>query len=94
MGFPNHQRDSRNSSRKHCIAEQGPCSGCKCLLVIIVAHFSLVLQNKIMNVFRRGDPADIHRARHVAEEVFGTEWESLVNTNNKAKSRTIWGIGK
>lgn len=35
-----------------------------------------MVANEIMNVFRKGDPSDIRRARTLAEEVFGEGWEA------------------
>ena len=37
---------------------------------------ALVVANEIMNVFRKGDPADIRNARKLAEQVFGQGWEA------------------
>jgi hypothetical protein len=37
---------------------------------------ALAVANNIMNVFRKGDPSDIRRARTLAEDIFGKGWEA------------------
>jgi alpha-mannosidase len=56
---------------------------------------ALTVANQIMNVFHKGDMADIRQARRVAEEIFGEGWESkgekiYEEGQNKVQ---IWGIG-
>ena len=53
---------------------------------------ALVVANEIMNVFRRGDPADIRNARKLAECVFGRSWEAKADSvyTERGKVR-VWG---
>jgi alpha-mannosidase len=56
---------------------------------------ALGVANEIMNVFRKGDIADVRRARLLAEEVFGERWESKGEKiyEEGQKKVNIWGIG-
>ncbi|KII92975.1 glycoside hydrolase family 38 protein [Plicaturopsis crispa FD-325 SS-3] len=56
---------------------------------------ALVVANEIMNVFRKGDPSDVRRARKLAEQVFGEGWEAKGADIYKegVKKPQIWGIG-
>jgi hypothetical protein len=49
-----------------------------------------------MNVFKKGDPASITKARKVAEEIFGEGWEAKGAEiyNEGAETYNVWGIGK
>jgi alpha-mannosidase len=51
--------------------------------------------NEIMNVFHKGDLSDLRNARLLAEEVFGTGWESKKEKiyEEGEKKVNIWGIG-
>ncbi|KAL0956195.1 hypothetical protein HGRIS_002352 [Hohenbuehelia grisea] len=56
---------------------------------------ALVTANEIMNVFNKGDPSDIKRARKLAENVFGKNWEAKgakIYDEGPEKS-LVWGIG-
>ena len=37
---------------------------------------ALAIANEIMNVFHKGDPSNIRRARVLAEDIFGKGWEA------------------
>lgn len=52
--------------------------------------------NDIMNVFRRGDPADLRRGRKIAEAVFGEGWEAkgAAVYDEGSKDNRIFGIGQ
>lgn len=56
---------------------------------------ALIVANEIMNVFQKGDPSDIRRARRVAEQVFGHGWEAkgAAIYDEGSKKPQIWGIG-
>jgi alpha-mannosidase len=56
---------------------------------------ALSVANEIINVFHKGDPSDIKRARVVAEQVLGKDWESkgAAIYEEGAKRAQIWGIG-
>jgi alpha-mannosidase len=56
---------------------------------------ALSAANEIMNVFRKGDLADIAKARHVAGKVFGEDWETKgAGIYDEGSRKTqIWGIG-
>ena len=49
-----------------------------------------------MNVFNKGDPASISKARKVAEEVFGEGWEAKGSAiyHEGPQTENIWGIGE
>ena len=47
-----------------------------------------------MNVFRKGDPADIRNARKLAEQVFGKGWEAKADSVYTEGGKVqVWGIG-
>ena len=56
---------------------------------------ALGVANEITNVFRKGDIADIRKARMLAENVFGEGWQSKVEKIYEEGDRKaqIWGIG-
>ncbi|KAF8900480.1 glycoside hydrolase family 38 protein [Gymnopilus junonius] len=56
---------------------------------------ALAAANEIMNVFNKGDPSSISKARKVAEEVFGEGWEAkgAAIYDEGPKAENIWGIG-
>jgi alpha-mannosidase len=56
---------------------------------------ALNIANEIMNVFHKGDPSHVKRARMLAEEVLGKGWESKGASiyDEGAKRAQIWGIG-
>ena len=53
---------------------------------------ALVVANEIMDVFCRGDPADIRNARKLTECVFGKGWEAKADSvyTERGKVR-VWG---
>lgn len=56
---------------------------------------ALTTANEIMNVFDKGDVKSLHRARKLAEEVFGEGWEKKGEKiyEEGADKAQIWGIG-
>ena len=55
---------------------------------------ALVVANEIMNVFRKGDPADIRNARKLSEQVFGKGWEAKAHSvYTEGPKVQVWGIG-
>ncbi|KAI0753803.1 hypothetical protein C8Q74DRAFT_1373733 [Fomes fomentarius] len=56
---------------------------------------ALTTANEIMNAFDKGDVKSLHRARKLAEEVFGEGWEKKGEKIYKegAEKAQIWGIG-
>ncbi|KAF8147680.1 glycoside hydrolase family 38 protein [Crassisporium funariophilum] len=56
---------------------------------------ALTVANEIMNVFNKGDPTAISRARKLAEEVFGEGWEQkgAAIYDEGPKKVNVWGIG-
>ena len=51
--------------------------------------------DEIMNVFDKGDIGSIDRARKLAEEVFGENWDKKGDKiyEEGAKKAQVWGIG-
>jgi alpha-mannosidase len=60
-----------------------------------VQNKALVVANEIMNVFQKGDAADIKHARDLAAQFFGAGWEAKGADIYKegAPKPQIWGIG-
>ncbi|EJD05282.1 glycoside hydrolase family 38 protein [Fomitiporia mediterranea MF3/22] len=56
---------------------------------------AVVTANAIMNAFDTGDPASISRARKVAEDVLGKDWQAKGADIYKGDTNSvdIWGIG-
>lgn len=58
---------------------------------------AIVTANKIMNVFKKGDPETIEKSRKIAEEVFGEGWRDkgseIYEEGWKKGDTKIWGIG-
>ena len=56
---------------------------------------ALAIANEIMNVFDKGDPRSIGKARKLAEEVFGEGWEGkgAAIYDEGPQKVNIWGIG-
>ena len=56
---------------------------------------ALTVANEIMNVFDKGDIGSIDRARKLAEEVFGENWDKKGGKiyEEGAKKAQVWGIG-
>ena len=61
----------------------------------VTQNKALVIANEIMNVFHKGDPANIRQARDLAAEFFGAGWEAKgADIYKETASRPqIWGIG-
>jgi len=49
-----------------------------------------------MNVFDKGDPASVGKARKLAEEVFGAGWEAKGGAiyDEGPQKVNVWGIGQ
>jgi alpha-mannosidase len=49
-----------------------------------------------MNVFNKGDPASVGKARKLAEEVFGEGWEAKGGAiyDEGPQKVNVWGIGQ
>lgn len=61
----------------------------------VLQNKAMTTANSIMNVFDASDPATIAKARKVAQDVFGKDWEA-VGDNIYAEGEgkvDIWGIG-
>jgi alpha-mannosidase len=56
---------------------------------------ALYVANEIMNAFGKGDASDIKRARKIAEQIFGEDWQSCgADIYKEGPPRIqIWGIG-
>ncbi|KDR78195.1 hypothetical protein GALMADRAFT_245234 [Galerina marginata CBS 339.88] len=56
---------------------------------------ALATANEIMNVFNKGDPSSIGKARKLAEQVFGEGWEGkgAAIYDEGPKKANVWGIG-
>lgn len=61
----------------------------------VLQNKAIVTANEIMNAFNSTDPASIKRARKIAEDVFGEDWETKAADIYKEGSLKpdIWGIG-
>lgn len=61
----------------------------------VLQNEALTAANEIMNVFRRGNPANVRAARRVAEGVFGCGWEDKGADiyREGTKRALVWGIG-
>jgi len=61
----------------------------------LLQNKALFVANEIMNVFHKGDPGDVKRARLLVEEVLGKGWESKGASiyDEGPKRPQIWGIG-
>jgi len=57
---------------------------------------ALAAANEIMNVFDKGDPSSVGKARKLAEEVFGEGWEGkgAAIYDEGPQNVNIWGIGQ
>ena len=61
----------------------------------VLQNKAMVAANTIMNTFDSSDPSTISKARKVAEDVFGSNWEDLGERiyHGSNKKPDIWGIG-
>jgi len=61
-----------------------------------LAQRALHTANEIMNVFQVGDLATVPKARKVAEEVLGKDWEKEITWDSSWAERqkgSLWGVG-